>query len=46
MVGFKNKVVAEMHIYPKGDYGFVLYQPTEEWMLPLFAWLRKNNWMK
>ncbi|QHT71846.1 alpha/beta hydrolase [Rhodocytophaga rosea] len=42
----KNKVPAEMHLYPKGDHGFVLSQPTEEWMQPLFAWMGKNGWMK
>lgn len=42
----KNKVPAEMHLYPKGDHGFVLFQPTEEWMQPLFSWMRKNGWVK
>jgi acetyl esterase/lipase len=42
----KNNVSAEMHLYPKGNHGFVLNQPTEEWMQPLFKWIRKNEWMK
>jgi acetyl esterase/lipase len=42
----KNKVSAEMHLYPKGNHGFVLNQPTEEWMQPLFSWMQKNGWMK
>ena len=42
----KNKVPAEMHLYPKGGHGFVIYQPTEEWMQPLLAWMRKNKWTK
>lgn len=42
----KNKVAAEMHLYPKGDHGFVFKQPTEVWMHPLFIWMRKNDWMK
>ena len=42
----RNKVPAEMHLYPKGGHGFVLFQPTEEWMQPLFSWMRKNGWMK
>jgi acetyl esterase/lipase len=42
----KNKIPAEMHLYPKGNHGFVLSQPTEEWMHPLFGWMRKNGWMK
>ena len=33
-------VPAEMHIYPKGNHGFVLFQPTEEWMTSIFKWLR------
>lgn len=39
----QNKVPAEMHLYPKGGHGFVLYQPTEEWMQLLFTWLKKNG---
>ena len=42
----KNKVPAEMHLYPKGGHGFVLFQPIEEWMQPLLGWMRKNGWMK
>ena len=41
-----HNVPAEMHIYPKGNHGFVLSIPTEEWMKPLFQWMRTNNWMK
>lgn len=39
----KNKVPAEMHLYPKGDHGFVLNLPTDEWMQPLFLWLTKSG---
>lgn len=35
-----NKVDAELHIYPKGNHGFVLRQPNEEWMTPIFKWMR------
>jgi acetyl esterase/lipase len=42
----KNNVPAELHLYPKGNHGFVLFQPTEEWMQPLFSWFRTNAWMK
>lgn len=41
-----HNVPAEMHLYPTGDHGFVLKLPTEEWMQPLFEWMKKNNWMK
>jgi acetyl esterase/lipase len=42
----KNKVPAEMHLYPKGGHGFVLGQPAGEWMQPLFLWLKTNGWLK
>jgi acetyl esterase/lipase len=38
-----NKVPVEMHIYQKGDHGFVFRQPG--WMEPLFEWMQSNNWM-
>jgi acetyl esterase/lipase len=37
----RNNVSAEMHLYPKGNHGFVLSLPTNEWMQPLFAWMKK-----
>jgi len=42
----RNNVAAEMHLYPKGGHGFVLLQPTEQWMQPLFGWMRSNGWLK
>lgn len=39
----KNKVPSEMHLYPKGGHGFVLFEPTEQWMQPLFLWLNKQT---
>lgn len=42
----KNRVPVEMHLYPKGNHGFVLSQPYEEWMQPLFRWMQKNGWVK
>ena len=39
-----NKVDAEMHIYPKGDHGFIFRHPS--WTYPLFEWMKRNNWMK
>jgi acetyl esterase/lipase len=41
-----HNIQAEMHIYPKGDHGFVLHLPTEQWMHPLFEWMKANNWIK
>jgi len=37
----RNKVPAEMHLYPKGNHGFVLFQSPDEWMQPLFEWIKK-----
>jgi len=41
-----HKIPAEMHIYPKGNHGFVLSQPTEEWMLPIFKWMKNSDLIK
>ena len=41
-----HKVSVEMHIYPKGNHGFVLRQPTEEWMMPLFEWMKNSGIIK
>lgn len=39
----RNKVPAEMHLYPAGNHGFVLKLPTDEWMQPLFEWMQKSG---
>lgn len=39
----KNAVPAEMHLYPKGNHGFVLSQPTDEWMSSIFKWISKSG---
>lgn len=39
----RHNVPAELHIYPKGNHGFVLSQPTEEWMTPIFKWMRNSK---
>ncbi len=41
----KHKVPAEMHLYPKGNHGFVLREPVEEWMHPLFRWMRNSGFI-
>lgn len=38
----RNKVPAEMHLYPSGNHGFVLKMKPEEWMKPLFEWMDKS----
>ncbi|MFD2520607.1 alpha/beta hydrolase [Emticicia soli] len=40
----KNKVEVEMHIFPKGDHGFIFRH--KGWMDPLFDWLKRNAWIK
>jgi len=42
----RNKVPAEMHLYPKGNHGFVLSLPTDEWMQPLFDWMKKSGFVQ
>jgi len=37
----KNKVEVEMHIFPKGDHGFIFRH--KGWMNPLFDWLERNK---
>lgn len=39
----RNKVPAEMHLYPKGNHGFVLSQKPEEWMQAVFDWMKKGD---
>jgi acetyl esterase/lipase len=39
----KNKVPAEMHLYPAGNHGFVLKLKTDEWMQPLFSWVKMQG---
>jgi acetyl esterase/lipase len=35
----RNNVPAEMHLYPKGDHGFVLHFPPAEWMPVVISWI-------
>lgn len=39
----RNKVPAEMHLYPKGNHGFILHMNPDEWMLPLFDWMKTSG---
>ncbi|ULQ54610.1 alpha/beta hydrolase [Flavihumibacter fluvii] len=41
----RKKVPAEMHLFPKGDHGFVLGIPTDEWMGAVFNWMAANGWI-
>jgi acetyl esterase/lipase len=40
----KNKVPAEMHLYPKGNHAFVLRLIPDEWMKPLFTWMKESGY--
>jgi acetyl esterase/lipase len=40
-----HNVPAELHLYPKGGHGFVLSQKTEDWMMPLFKWMKNSKWI-
>ena len=40
-----NKVPAEMHVYPKGNHGFVLNMPIEDWMSLCMKWMAVNGWL-
>ncbi|WP_443936787.1 alpha/beta hydrolase [Pedobacter sp. MW01-1-1] len=40
----KNSVQVAMHIYPKGNHGFIFGHPS--WTEPLFDWLKENNLMR
>lgn len=38
-----RKIPAEMHIYPKGDHGFVLNIPVPEWMSVVMKWMKSSG---
>ena len=44
----KNKVPAEMHLYPKGGHGFGLKNPTHPdlWMDRVKNWMESMGWLK
>jgi acetyl esterase/lipase len=44
----KNKIPAEIHIYPRGGHGFGMENTTtnDKWMERLKNWLDMNGWMK
>ena len=37
-------VFVEMHLYPKGNHGFVFFMPVDEWMTPIITWIDKEQW--
>ena len=44
----RNKVAAELHLYPGGGHGFGLNNPTtkDKWMDRLLNWFDDNGWLK
>lgn len=36
-------VDAELHIYPKGNHGFTLRQPVNEWLDPMLSFLKREG---
>lgn len=41
-----NNVPAEMHLFPNGGHHFAFIIPAEEFMKPLFLWMKNNNWLQ
>lgn len=39
----RNKVPAEMILYPSGNHGFIKTLPADQWMQPLFEWMAKSG---
>lgn len=39
-------VDAELHIYPKGNHGFIQRQPVNEWLSPILAFLKREGMYK
>lgn len=39
----KNNVPAELHLYPKGDHGFIQRLPVYEWMTPVLLFMKRQG---
>ena len=42
----KNKVDAELHLYPKGNHGFTQRLPVSEWLDPMLMFLERESFYK
>jgi acetyl esterase/lipase len=42
----RNKVDAELHLFPKGDHGFTQRLPVSEWMDSMLAFLKREGFYK
>ncbi|RFS22726.1 alpha/beta hydrolase [Chitinophaga silvatica] len=40
----KVGILTELHLYPTGNHGFVLQEPTEEWITPMLDWMKRGGW--
>lgn len=40
-----SNVPAELHLYPKGGHGFVLRENPDDWMAPVFKWMRNGKFI-
>ena len=40
-----RNIPVEMHVYPKGDHGFVLKIPIDDWMSLCLRWMDSNGWL-
>ena len=38
-----NNIPAEMHLFPKGNHGFIQRLPVNEWLDPMLTWLQKGG---
>jgi acetyl esterase/lipase len=38
-------VAAELHLYPHGGHGFVLRLKTDDWMAPIFKWMKNSKFI-
>lgn len=41
----KNKVPVEMHLYAKGEHGFLTNPPFDEWFGRCIYWMKTNGWL-
>jgi len=39
----RHGIPVEMHLYPKGDHGFVLKLPIAQWLTPIITWMKTIN---
>jgi acetyl esterase/lipase len=42
----RNKVMAGMHIFPKGQHGFLAGPASTAWFQYCIQWLQENGWLK